>query len=168
MPLPPIATQTMTRRVVARLPRRLAWALASALGLLMLVSLAIPPLAMSLLLVLLAFGAFALVDYARLWLKHRPISRPRDRQGKPQPHFFEGVLLLWFALSGMTLWHASLAPFWLAVLITAVLFVLGHTFLHRWWIPYRTRDGERRSDNQRGGASLDPPTIATGTIKDNN
>ncbi len=139
-----VVSQTMTRRLVAKLPRRLVWVLTFGLGLLMLVSLAIPRLAMTLLLLLMAFGVFAVVDYARFWLKHRPFERPHDEQGIPQPHFFEGLLLQWFALSAQVLWYMSLAPFWLAALLSVAFFCLGRTILHRWWIPYRTRTGERQ------------------------
>ena len=142
---PPTATGPLLRKLKVKLPRRVAIALAVVLAGLMVAALAVPALAIILLLVLPACALLLLADSAAYWFKHRKTPRYYDDKGRLQPNKTEGLLLILFTYTPLWFWAALTdsvklnLSFWIAGALMIPLYFLGKLVLFRCWLPFRER-----------------------------
>ena len=155
---PPTTDEPLFRKLIAKLPRRVAIALVIALAGLMAAALVVPPLAAVLVVVLPACALLILGYSAVHWFKHRPMAarehgrrddarvpRRYDDKGKLQPNRIENLLLVMFSYTPLLFWAALTDSdgldfwFWIAGALIAPLYFLGKLALFRWWLPRKER-----------------------------
>ncbi len=114
-----------------------------------------PELTIALVSLLMAYCLIFIARYAVFWLKHRPLPRNYDDNGKLQPNKIENFLLCIFAFSPCWVWAVFSSDgrldfsFWLATALIVLSYFLGKLVLFRWWLPRRKRQ-QQREDSMSG------------------